>query len=117
MLNNSPHSAIIKANLIERGQYREDKATGRRSLKQALPNEHEVAILRRIARGHLLVTMVEGKEVYCYDDGTRINSGNRRAEPFSGRQLARFLQHQWIVPVQDESLIEGVPQRYIVPKR
>jgi hypothetical protein len=82
------------------------------------PNEHEVAILRRIARGYLLVTMVEGKPIYCYDDGTRIGSGNRNRDPFGERQLLRFVQNGWIVPVKGEGLIsDAQPQRYVVPSR
>lgn len=119
MENNSPHSAHERARIAEAqiasGHY--NRKTGvPRPLPR--PTEHEVAILRRIARGYLLASMEpngkgETEPVYRYDDGTPIHD-------IKARRLAsieRFVNNGWIVGVKGESLFEdGTPQRYVVPK-
>lgn len=72
--------------------------------RQFRPSEREVAMLRRIARGRLLVTMIDGEPVYSYDDGSTCDQ----------RGAARLVRMGWVVP-DDKPLIGEVPQSYRVP--
>ena len=75
------------------------------------PGEHTIAILRRVARGFLLVTQHEDRTVYCYDDGTKIR--NSQGGLVTGRQVKAMIRHGWLLPIKGESLItDGPPQRY-----
>lgn len=69
------------------------------------PTENEVAMLRRISRGRLLVTMVDGRKVYAYEDGANCDQ----------RSAQRLIRQGWVVP-QDQGLWHGEePQSYVVP--
>jgi hypothetical protein len=110
MENLSPHSAMARAKVV-----RVSQKTGR-EIKPPAPTEHEVAILRRIARGALLMTMIDGEPAATYDDGAAI--ATFKGERFNDRMLKRFLKNGWLIPVKGESLLGGqdeTPQRYICP--
>ncbi len=110
MENLSPHSAMARAKVV-----RISRKTGR-ELKPPVPTEHEVAILRRIARGALLMTMIDGEPCATYEDGAAIRT--IKGESFNDRSLKRFLKNGWVKPVKGESLLTGeddTPQRYVVP--
>lgn len=118
MENTSPHSALAVSRVAEAqkkaGHY--NRKTGAVRMPPR-PTQHQVAILRRIARGWLQITLEERGdskiEVYTYDDGAPI----RDVKGHALKSIARFVNNGWIVPVKGESLIEGGPaQRYVVPK-
>lgn len=76
------------------------------------PNDHEQAILRRVARGCLLRTIIDGKPKFTYEDGAPISRGRfSKHEPddkFSQRDLERFVCRGWLVPDQGDAL-PGAP--------
>lgn len=112
MENTSPHSAMARAKTVRIGR----KGV---PIKPPKPSPHESAIPRRIARGALLMTMIEGKPAYTYEDGTEITSGKARFgyESFREWQFNRFVQAGWIVadPSAPALLPGETPQRYIIP--
>lgn len=111
MENNTPHSAMARAKEVRKTR------TGK-EIKLMRPSSHEVAILRRISRGSLLVTIIKGTPHYTYEDGTVIRSGKDKAgfSLFTNSQFKKFVHHGWIVPDKSApGLIGEVGQRYIVP--
>lgn len=75
------------------------------------PGEHTLAILRRVARGFLLVTQNEGRTLYCYDDGTPVRNSN--GGEIAGHQIKAMIKRGWLLPIKGESLLtDGPPQRY-----
>jgi hypothetical protein len=92
------------------GLTKSERDAGYRPVPQ--PGEYTVGILRRVARGFLLVTHTEdGQTLYCYDDGTVISDKKGRA--VSGRAVREMIKNGWLIPVKGESLLEdGPPQRY-----
>lgn len=80
----------------------------------ARPNEQQVAVLRRVAKGFLLVTQgIKGKQ-YSYEDGSPITSLNKKGD--NSRAIARMIAEGWLIPVEKEVLpFAGEPmppQRY-----
>jgi hypothetical protein len=108
MLNDGPHSAVLRANEIKRLGLAPNKYGDYR--KPPAPSEEEVAILRRIARGSLVVTHTSDGDEYTYEDGSRVSHPGRKGFP-----LAKFVKNGWIVPVQGESMFETDAQRYVRP--
>lgn len=78
------------------------------------PNEQQVAVLRRVARGFLLVTHTDKGAVYSYDDGTRLASLSKTGE--NDRIIKRMIAEGWLLPIDKETLPfagEAMPpQRY-----
>lgn len=118
MENNTPHSYQLRAEQIKRDHVFRSGVTGK-FRQPTRPSEAEVAILRRISRGHLQVTqgMEDGKPAtfYTYDDGTPVSRIGKHG--FTNLTLSRFINNGWIVGVEGESMFDGPPQRYVVPKR
>lgn len=91
-----------------------EKEAGYKSVPQ--PTEHDAKILRRVAKGFLLVTLGKndnGETVtrYCYDDGTPIC--DQKGRHLSTRAVNRMIRQHWLLPVKGESLWgDGPPQRY-----
>lgn len=85
-------------------------------LEPPRPSPHTVAILRRVARGYLLVTHGTNDKnrpeiIYCYDDGTGVR--DFRGKPISSRKIHTMVAEGWLIPVKGESLFpDGTPQRY-----
>lgn len=116
MENASPHSYVIRARELERAKARPNPRTGK-FRPAPTPSPVEVAILRRIARGHLLVTQKTDERGgssthYCYDDGMALPHYGKM-----GFSLHKFVSNGWLVAVPGETLIAGAPaQRYVVPR-
>lgn len=76
-----------------------------------LPTATVTNILRRVAKGFLMVTHCEDGEVlYCYDDGTVIRDHKRRV--LSKRAINHMIREHWLIPIEGESMFGGPPQRY-----
>jgi len=87
-----------------------EKEAGYRQLAQ--PSSHTANILRRIARGYLLVTQDdENKTVYCYDDGTPVH--DFKGLLLTTRAVSHMVREGWLIPIKGETLFaDGTPQRY-----
>ena len=108
MNNDTPHSYTLRAREIDRLGLVPSAATGK-FRQPARPTDKEVAILRRIARGFLLVTKGEKGDTFTYEDGSPVTHEGKHGFP-----LTKFLHNRWIKPVEGEELIEGMPQRYVL---
>ena len=69
------------------------------------PTPHQTAMLRRIERGKLLVTMIDGKSVYSYEDGTKCNQDAAYG----------LIRRGWVRP-ESPGLIGGMPQGYVLAR-
>ena len=90
---------------------RAERDAGYRAVPQ--PGEHTTMILRRVARGFLLVTQTpDGRTLYCYDDGTPIH--NEKGGPVTSSAIKAMIRNGWLIPIRGESLLgeDGPPQRY-----
>jgi hypothetical protein len=79
--------------------------------KKRNPTAVQTAILRKIAHGHLNVTMINGRPTCTYADG---------GVPSSSFDLARFVRAGWIKPAPGcPGLLIGQAwaQRYIIAKQ
>jgi hypothetical protein len=73
------------------------------------PTPHETAILRRVARGLIIVTMRDGKPLHTFEDGTLIRNGS--GNPLTKKEFARL--SQFLVPREGDCLFDtGVAQRW-----
>jgi hypothetical protein len=109
MENTSPHS------ILERSKHVRRNAVTGKEIREPMPSPHEVAILRRAARGYVQVTMREGTNpLYSYDDGVVINSGKRDGSELGAGAFNRMVKQGWLIPIKGESLLgdEGPAQRY-----
>jgi hypothetical protein len=62
------------------------------SIGRLTPTRHEASILRRAARGFVMVTIRESKVLYTFEDGTVISDENRNPLSRKGfARLSRFL--------------------------
>ena len=76
-----------------------------------LPSDHVTAILRRVARGTINVTLTEEGPEYRYDDGTLVTS--RKGAPLGASAFGRMVREGWLLPVEGGSfLVDGPPQQY-----
>lgn len=64
-------------------------------------------MLRRIARGRLMVTMIEGKRAYCYEDGSRCDQ----------RAAQRLIREAWVVPGDGPLFAGEEPQSWVIPEK
>ena len=72
--------------------------------KPILPTNHQTAILRRIARGFLLVTLRQDDDpLITYEDGTRI-SFQGVEKPMD--QVRRWVRNGWLIPDRGDSLYD-----------
>ncbi len=89
---------------------KDERKLGWRSVPQ--PTPQQTAVLRRVAAGFLLRTQTAGGTMFSYDDGTKLpimtKGGLRDTAAVEG-----MIEYGWLIPLPDESLIEGgPPQRY-----
>lgn len=87
-----------------------EREAGFRPIPQ--PSPGVAVILRRVARGSLMVTHTEdGQTLYCYEDGTVICDAKGRA--LTGRAVKRMINEGWLLPIDGGSFLEhGPPQQY-----
>jgi hypothetical protein len=78
--------------------------------KPRLPTPAQTAALRKIAGGHLDVTMRDGKPCCSYADGTT---------PSHGFDLARFVRAGWLKPAEGCAPLFNITfaQRYVIARR
>lgn len=75
-------------------------------------------ILRRIGRGHPLLTMGEKGALASYEDGITVYMERRERgvlvhPPMTGEDAADWAERGWLIPIEGEALLEGgTPQRY-----
>ncbi len=78
------------------------------------PTPQQTAVLRRVARGFLLVTYTEKGPIFTYEDGSRMTSLNKKGD--NSRIVAHMIAEGWLIPVGKEVLpFAGEPmppQRY-----
>ncbi len=87
------------------GLSKAERERGYRPVPQ--PNEQHIAVLRRVARGFLLVTHTTGKDgspvtLYTYEDGTPMTSLNKKGD--NSRVVARMVAEGWLIPIENEAL-------------
>src|SRR5262245_26372183 len=89
---------------------KEERDAGYRSIPQPTPDV--AVILRRVARGFLMVTHTEdGETLYCYEDGAIIRDSKGRA--LTGRAVKQMIRQGWLLPIDGGSFLEhGPPQQY-----
>jgi hypothetical protein len=76
---------------------------------QPQPSRHETAVLRRIARGHLLVAPLEQGSSYSYEDGSPVL--DEKGRPLDDTDFVRL--QRWLVPDRGDVLFpETQPQRW-----
>jgi hypothetical protein len=111
MENTSPHSALARSKVVRRSPLGKE-------IKPPTPSPHEVAILRRAARGYIQVTMTGRAAQHTYDDGVRIASGKRDGSRLGPVAFNRMVKQGWLVPIKGESLLgeKGPAQRYTARK-
>lgn len=87
-----------------------EREAGYKQLPQ--PSPFITSILRRVARGYLLVTQdADNKTIYCYDDGTPVYDFKGR--PITTRAISHMAREGWLLPIKGETLFpDGTPQRY-----
>lgn len=94
------------------GLTKDERMAGYRPVPQ--PNEQQVAILRRVALGFLLVTQGEKGPVYTYDDGSPLPNLSRTVG--NERSVKRMIAEGWLMPIEGEALpfhsAPTPPQRY-----
>ena len=73
------------------------------------PTAAMTTILRRVAMGHLQVTLTDEGVAYTYDDGTPIIYGKK---PIQKGVVERAAKAGWLIPIEKESMFDGPPQRY-----
>jgi hypothetical protein len=67
---------------------------------QPQPSKHEEAVMRRIARGHLLITQLERGSLYTYETGDPILDAKGRRLDDAG--FARL--QSWLTPDRGDTL-------------
>lgn len=92
------------------------RTTGRtpeQSPRVVRPSQKQTAMLRRIARGRLLLTLTGAdddgeppKRRYSYEDGTPCDQG----------AAASLIRHGWVVPCDPGLLADSDPQTYVVAR-
>lgn len=76
-----------------------------------LPSDYTTAILRRVARGSINVTLTEKGAEYRYDDGTLVCT--QKGAPLSASAFNRMVREGWLLPIEGGSFLEdGPPQQY-----
>ena len=79
--------------------------------KPVLPTPADMAILRRAARGFVMVTIIDGAPRYSYEDGTPVSL--REKNDSGARHFKKLVAEGWLVPEEGDALFEGgPPQRY-----
>jgi hypothetical protein len=84
--------------------------------QKPLPSDHAMAILRRVARGTVNVTIGADdngrpRTWFCYEDGHVVR--NAKGEELSVSAFNRMVSQGWLVPVEGGSFLEdGPPQQY-----
>jgi hypothetical protein len=82
-------------------------------VKGLTPSKHEQSILRRAARGFIVVTMTEGGSRYFYEDGSPVRAAN--GNPIERDDFARL--KKFLVPDRGDTLLSDAPaQRWNVRK-
>ncbi len=79
--------------------------------------EHRAAILRRAARGYVMVTQShkgDSQAWYFFDDGEPVR--DERRIPLTPTAFKALVKEGALVPVRGENLLgdEDMPQRYVV---
>lgn len=80
-------------------------------IKHLTPTPHERAILQRIARGFLIVTQLEERTIYTYEDGTPIVN-ERTFKPLDNKGFARLSRFLDPEPSSGLFNIPGAAQRW-----
>lgn len=74
-----------------------------RKPRPQLPTDKQTAMLRRIKRGKLVATFVNGEKSFSYEDGS----------PASYGDAMKLIQKGWVKP-EDPGLIGDEPQSWVI---
>ena len=84
--------------------------------KPVLPTPQDVAILRRAALGYIIVTHIDGKPQYNYEDGTPVTL--RESHHDNGqRHFNKLVAEKWLGGDSGDSLFPDDPQPQIYRAR
>ena len=83
-----------------------------RQRRPVLPTKDDVAILRRAASGFVLVTMIEGKRRYTYEDGAPVTLRCTTKDLNGEHHFQRLVNEGWLVPEKGGGLFGDEPQKY-----
>ena len=90
--------------------------------RAVLPTTEDVAILRRCAAGYIIVTMIDGKPQYTYEDGSPVTLRplKRRtaiSHDDGERNFARLVREGWLIGDKGDCLFQDNPQPQIYRAR
>jgi hypothetical protein len=107
---------------VSGGQYRERQkappsAAGVPQKGRDVPSRHELAILRRAARGFIIATPREdAPPLYTYEDGTVIRGQSKRHDRDELREDEFRRLSQWLFATCDALFPDAPPRRWNVKK-
>jgi DNA (cytosine-5)-methyltransferase 1 len=80
--------------------------------RPVLPAAEDVAIMRRAALGHIIVTMINGRRRFSYEDGSPVSLRPSKISPrkwdYGELHFDRMVTEGWLVPDPGGTLFSGI---------